>query len=144
MPVSSVGITGSGLPGLALSRLVFGLMSALLHREGRCREKEREAIWIPQPRAPFKADHLCYTKRSLILLMKKQMHNDQTKQIRGHNESRRGEKIRREEESGEGGAGPGRGPQGRLAMSLSGGGPTGLGLPSLAFPSNIMTLVWKW
>ena len=88
---------------------------------------------------PFKADHLCYTKRSLILLMKKQTHNDQTKRIRGQNESGRGEKIRREEESREGGAGPGRGPQGRLAMSLSGGGPTGLGLPSLAFPSNIMT-----
>ena len=29
-------------------------------------------------------------------------------------------------------------------MSLSGGGPTGLGLLSLAFPSNIMTLVWRW
>lgn len=41
------------------------------------------------------------------------------------------------------GAGPDGGPQGRLAMSLSGGGPTGLGLLSLAFPSNIMTLVWK-
>lgn len=31
-------------------------------------------------------------------------------------------------------------PQGRLAMSLSGGGPAGFGLLSLAFPSNIMTL----
>lgn len=44
---------------------------------------------------------------------------------------------------GMGGAGPDGGPQGRLAMSLSGGGPTGLGLLSLAFPSNIMTLVWR-
>lgn len=35
------------------------------------------------------------------------------------------------------------GPQGRLAMSLSGGGPAGFGLFSLAFPSNIMTLVWR-
>ena len=101
---------------------------------------KREGGDLDSPtQGPFKADHLCYTKRSLILLMKKQTHNDQTKRIRGQNESGRGEKIRREEESGEGGAGPGRGPQGRLAMSLSGGGPTGLGLPSLAFPSNIMT-----
>lgn len=35
------------------------------------------------------------------------------------------------------------GPHGRLAMSLSGGGPAGFGLLSLAFPSNIMTLVWR-
>lgn len=69
MPVSSVGITGSGLPGLALSPLVFGLMSALLHREGRCREKEGGDLDSPT-QGPFKADHLCYTKRSLILLMK--------------------------------------------------------------------------
>ena len=37
----------SGLPVLALPPLVFGLMSALLHREGRRREKEKEEIWTP-------------------------------------------------------------------------------------------------
>lgn len=35
----------------------------------------------------------------------------------------------------------GPGPQGRLEMSLSGGGPAGFGPLSLALPSNIMTLV---
>lgn len=59
------------------------------------------------------------------------------------NESRRAVRSGGRQRSGEGGAGPGGGPQGRLAMSLSGGGPTGLGLLSLAFPSNIMTLVQK-
>lgn len=54
VPASRVGITGSGLPVPALFRLVFGLMSALLHREGRRKEKEREAIWTPQPRAPLR------------------------------------------------------------------------------------------
>ena len=57
------------------------------------------------------------------------------------NESRRAVRSGGRNRRGEGGEGPGRGPQGRLAMSLSGGGPTGLGLLSLAFPSNIMTLV---
>lgn len=52
------------------------------------------------------------------------------------------------EQEGEAGAGMAAqkvwvGPQGRLAMSLSGGGPAGFGLLSLAFPSNIMTLVWR-
>lgn len=52
------------------------------------------------------------------------------------------------EQKGEAGAGMAApkvqvGPQGRLAMSLSGGGPAGFGLLSLAFPSNIMTLVWR-
>lgn len=47
------------------------------------------------------------------------------------------------EQEGGTGAGADGGPQGRLAISLSGGGPTGLGLLSLAFPSNIMTLVWR-
>lgn len=51
---------------------------------------KREGGDLDSPnQGPFKADHLCYTKRSLILLMKKQTHNDQTKRIRGHNESRR-------------------------------------------------------
>lgn len=48
-----------------------------------------------------------------------------------------------QEQEGGTGAGADGGPQGRLAISLSGGGPTGLGLLSLAFPSNIMTLVWR-
>lgn len=67
-----------------------------------------------------------------------------TKQIRQITMSREGSEVRRRNRDGKGGAGPDRDPQGRLAMSLSGGGPTGLGLLSLAFPSNIMTLVWRW
>lgn len=62
-----------------------------------------------------------------------------TKQIRQITMSREGSEVRRRNRDGKGGAGPDRDPQGRLAMSLSGGGPTGLGLLSLAFPSNIMT-----
>lgn len=64
-----------------------------------------------------------------------------------HNESRRTVRSDGRDRGREGREGRGRsrrGPQGRLAMSLSGGGPTGLGLLSVAFPSNIMTLVWRW
>lgn len=50
---------------------------------------KREGGDLDSPtQGPFKADHLCYTKRSLILLIK-QTHDDQTKRIRGHSESRR-------------------------------------------------------
>lgn len=69
----------------------------------------------------------------------KQMHDDQTKQIRQITMNQEGP----QEQEGGTGAGADGGPQGRLAISLSGGGPTGLGLLSLAFPSNIMTLVWR-
>lgn len=64
-----------------------------------------------------------------------------TKQMRERERSqcvKKGSKMGREEWGGKAGEAR-RGPQGRLAMSLSGGGPTGLGLLSLAFPSNIMT-----
>lgn len=70
---------------------------------------------------------------------KKQTHNNQKNQIRHITESRRAVKSGGGKRSGEGGAGPGGGPQGRLAMPLSGGGPTVLGLLSLAFPLNIVT-----
>lgn len=69
-----------------------------------------------------------------------------SKQMRERERSqcvKKGSKMGREEWGGKAGESR-RGPQGRLAMSLSGGGPTGLGLLSLAFPSNIMTLVWRW
>lgn len=67
------------------------------------------------------------------------MPNEQKTQIRQNTVSPEGRETRREEQ-GQGGQGQVQAdPQGRLAMSLSGGGPTGLGLLSLAFPSNIMT-----
>lgn len=78
---------------------------------------------------PFKADNLCFTKRWM-----KQTHPHEQANKTG-DKSQEGQRDRREEEQD----GRRRGPQGRLARSLSGGGPAGLGLLSLAFPSNIMT-----
>ena len=48
--------------------------------------------------------------------------------------------VKNGSEMGTGGRRRGRGRQVRLAMSLSGGGPTGLGLLSLVFSSSIMTV----
>lgn len=56
---SKWGSQASSRPALALALPVFGLTSALLHREWGRREEEREG-----PQSPFKADHLCFTKRS--------------------------------------------------------------------------------
>lgn len=147
MPACSVGITGFQSPCPGSAPLVFGLISAPLHRERGRRREEREGTQgsgFPNPEL-LKADNLCFTKRSLILPMAGGGGGGtRTKQIRQITMSREGSEVRRRNRDGKGGAGPDRDPQGRLAMSLSGGGPTGLGLLSLAFPSNIMTLVWRW
>lgn len=71
----SAGITGFQPPCLGSPSTIFDLMSALLHawEVGRRVEGEREG-----PQIPFKADNLRFTKRSLILQMKKtNMPNDQ-------------------------------------------------------------------
>lgn len=111
---------------------VFGLISALLHRAGKRQEGDRngetQGSGIPSPE-PFKADNLCFTKGLIRKHTNPQRPNKGVGRIPRSQERRGGAEGQR----------PGAGPQGRLAMSLSGGGPAGLEPPSLALPSNIMT-----
>lgn len=56
----------SSLPALAPPSLVFGLISALLHKARERQEEDRigriQGSGVPDPE-PFKADKLCFTKR---------------------------------------------------------------------------------
>lgn len=91
---------------------------------------------------------MCFTKRSDSARETNKQTCPATKnnddKRTNHNESGRTVRSDGRDRGREGRGRSRRGPQGRLAMSLSGGGPTGLGLLSVAFPSNIMTLVWRW
>lgn len=57
------GRKASSLPALTLPSAVFGLMSALLYREGRGTEKKRETEALDSPaQSLFKAGNLCFYK----------------------------------------------------------------------------------
>lgn len=79
-------------------------MSALLHREWGKREKEREG-----PQSPFKADHLCFTKRSDSVDEKIIMPNNQGKKKKDIAMS---PEVQQDQEGGVGQGGQGQVPAG--------------------------------
>lgn len=112
---------------------VFGLMSALLYREGRAAGSRGAWGGIPNL---IKSGDLC-------LHREKENESTGAEPMRPNTMSQDGRAQRERRGAGMAAQQVQLGPQGRLAMSRSGGGPAGFGLLSLAFPSNIMTLVWR-
>lgn len=79
--------------------------------------EERQEGGNPRLRSPtqrlFKADNLCFTKRSLILLMKTQSHNDHTQQTKQITMSGAGQRVQEGGVGRESGNGSGPGSSGQ-------------------------------